>query len=107
MADVSGEDPIVHEPTMTLVSVRIPAGDLEALRIAAAATGGSVAHLIRSGVQRELTELRRDPSFMDDLRARRDELSRLVADLEENVPGLVGAEAEDSRLGAGAEPAHA
>lgn len=81
----AGEKAHAQEQSMTLVSVRVPTGDVEALRLAATATGGSVAHLIRRGVQRELAELRRDAKFLNEIRARRDELDRLVADLEQPI----------------------
>lgn len=85
MSDASNSTDLpIHEPPMTLVSVRIPSGDLDALRLAARAKNQSVAHLIRSGVRRELSKLRRDPGFIEEIRSRRDELDRLVADLEES-----------------------
>lgn len=74
--------PAADDQAMTLVSVRIPDSDLAALRLAALATRGSVAHEIRLGIQMRLGELRKDPDFIDEVKSKRDALSRLVDDLE-------------------------
>ncbi len=103
MIDRQGSEPAAHREgaEMTLVSVRIPNGDLEALRTAASATGRPVAHLIRRGIGRELAELRRDPAFVTELRARRDELDKLVSDLEEVVGVL---DADDTTVSHTSQP---
>ena len=79
MAERQGNDLVTP---MTLISVGVPTEDLETLRLVAAGTGGSVAHLIRSGIQCKLAELRNDRSFVDKLEARRGMLHQHVADLE-------------------------
>lgn len=75
----------------TLVSVRIPTTDVEALRLAAYAGGKTVAHHIRRGVQRELAELRSDHEFVERVKEHQAVLDDLVAQLE-NDPG---AQSED------------
>lgn len=81
----TGSQETVDTESTTLVSVRLPTSDVEALRLAAQAGGRTVAHHIRRGVQRELAALRSDPDFVLSVRAHSAAIELLISELNIDI----------------------
>lgn len=71
-----------------LVTVRVPIGLLDALRLACQATGRSMSSEIRQGIQMRVDELRNDPEVLQAVQARIDQMQSLYGSMASEIEVL-------------------